>query len=42
MENELLVQAGLLQTGNDAHEWSSGVSFKSRHLVEPNTDLWKK
>ena len=44
MENEQLVKQGLLETANDAHEWSNGVSFRSRHLQEPNTALsdWRQ
>jgi hypothetical protein len=37
VENEQLVKQGLLETANDAQEWSNGVSFRSRHLQEPNT-----
>ena len=44
MENLQLVKMGLLETANDAHEWSSGVSFRSRRLKEPNAglNLWRQ
>jgi hypothetical protein len=44
LENLELAKMGLLESANDAHEWSSGVFFRSRHLKEPNIalNLWRQ
>ena len=39
LENMELVRAGVIETIDEAHEWSNGVSFRSKHLVEPNQSL---
>ena len=32
LENEWMVQQGMMKEVSDAHFWSSGVSFRSKHL----------
>lgn len=39
LENMQLVREGVIDTTDEAHEWSNGVSFRSKHLLEPNKTL---
>jgi hypothetical protein len=39
LENMQFVHASLLESIDEAHMWSSGFSFWSKHLVEPSADV---
>jgi hypothetical protein len=41
LENMAMVRGGMLETSDDAHLWSAGVSFRTKELLEPNTNLGK-
>jgi len=39
LENNDAVRGGFLDSIDEAHMWSNGCAFRSRHLMEPNLEL---
>ena len=42
IENREAIALGLFERCDEAHEWSGGVAFRTKQLLEPNGDLQKE
>ncbi len=42
IENREAIALGLFESSDEAHEWSGGVAFRTKQLLEPNGDLQRE